>query len=363
MDSTWSAWRHRAPACAVAGASCAQAQSASASTSSLAYARRVSVMRSRAVPAGTVGGRIAGTQKPRCHSAAASATASAFAPTTSGWIAVVEGSRFHRRSAHPFAEARDQRREMLVARAVAADHGKARGKRLGEQRRRGGGEDVGPRRLDECRDHRRMRGDERAGHARGLAERAHVDDALRREAEVRDRPASGVGAAPSTPKPCASSTTSHASNSSRERRAGRAAARVAVHAEHGVGGDELARRRRCGEALAQVGEVAMRIADEIGARQQRAVVEARVIEPVGEDRVAAPGEGGEDRQVGEIAARRTSAPARRRRDRPTPRAPFRAPRAPRSGRRSDATRRRPRPSAPRPRERRRRRPDGSARPR
>ena len=34
-----------------------------------------------------------------------------------------------------------------------------------------------------------MRGDERAGHAGRLAERAHVDDALGREAEVRERAA------------------------------------------------------------------------------------------------------------------------------------------------------------------------------
>ena len=47
----------------------------------------------------------------------------------------------------------------------------------------------------------------------------------------------------------------------------------------------------------------MRIAFEIRARQQRAVVQTSVIEFVGEDRVAAPGKCGEDADVGGIAGR------------------------------------------------------------
>ena len=50
--------------------------------------RRASVTRRRAVPFGTVGGRIAGTQNPRSRSASASSTAAALSPTMSGWIAV-----------------------------------------------------------------------------------------------------------------------------------------------------------------------------------------------------------------------------------------------------------------------------------
>ena len=150
---------------------------------------------------------------------------------------------------------------------------------------------------------------------------------------------------PSTPKPCASSTTSHASNSSASASELRQRREVAVHAEHGVGRDQLPPRRRRREAPPQRGDVAMRIADEIRARKQRAVVEARVVEPVGEDRIAAPGERGQDREVGEIARRerqrpRVGAGSHERRELRS-----RAPRAARSGRRSGATRRRPRPSA------------------
>ena len=56
------------------------------------------------------------------------------------------------------------------------------------------------------------------------------------------------------------------------------------------------------------------IADEFGARQQRAVVQARVVQPVGEDRVVAPRERGQDREIGKIAGRecqRARAVARR----------------------------------------------------
>ena len=57
--------------------------------------------------------------------------------------------------------------------------------------------------------------------------------------------------------------------------------------------------RRC----LQRRRVGMRITDEIRAGEERAVVEARVVQPVGEDRVAAPGERGQDREIGEIPGR------------------------------------------------------------
>ncbi len=59
--------------------------------------------------------------------------------------------------------------------------------------------------------------------------------------------------------------------------------------------------RGSGETRSQRRDVAMRVADELRARQERAVVEAGVVEAIREDRVAAAGERGEDREVREIA--------------------------------------------------------------
>jgi hypothetical protein len=59
-----------------------------------------------------------------------------------------------------------------------------------------------------------MRGHEGARDSRRLAERAHVHDPVRLEAEMGSVPRPPQSPSPSTPKPCASSTTSHASNSS-----------------------------------------------------------------------------------------------------------------------------------------------------
>ena len=106
-------------------------------------------------------------------------------------------------------------------------------------------------------------------------------------------------------------------------------------------------------------DVAVRVADELRARQQRAVVEARVVEPVARRRVAAAGERGQDREVREVAGRERQRARVRRTARRTRRARPRAPRAAPCGRRRDATRRRPRPSARRLRARRRRRRDRS----
>src|SRR5579863_10450538 len=65
--------------------------SASASTS-CSRCMADSVMRSRAVPAGTVGGRIAATQKPAFISATLNASAQADSPTISGCIGVLDAA-------------------------------------------------------------------------------------------------------------------------------------------------------------------------------------------------------------------------------------------------------------------------------
>jgi hypothetical protein len=78
---------------------------------------------------------------------------------------------------------------------------------------------------------------------------------------------------------------------------------VAVHAEDGVGCDQLASRLRRGEPRFERRHVRMRVADEFRSRKQRAIVQARVVQTVAEDRVVAPGERGQDREIREIAGR------------------------------------------------------------
>ena len=81
---------------------------------------------------------------------------------------------------------------MRAAGVIAAQDREARAKRLGDERRRGGREDVGARGLHQRFDDRGMRRHERARDAGRLAERAHVDDALRREPEMGERSAARV---------------------------------------------------------------------------------------------------------------------------------------------------------------------------
>ena len=72
-------------------------------------------MRSRALPAGTVGGRIAGTQMPRSHNARDTASVAALSPMTSGWMALDDGSSRHD-GGRTMAASRSRKRAMLVSR-------------------------------------------------------------------------------------------------------------------------------------------------------------------------------------------------------------------------------------------------------
>ncbi len=178
-----------------------------------------------------------------------------------------------------------------------------RAERLGEQRRRGRREHVGTRGLDERRDHGGMRGDERPGDAGRLAERAHVDDALRGEAEVCERPAAPVLAGTQHAEAVRVVDDEPRVECVGQRGQRRQRREVAVHAEHRVGRDQLAPGRRRRDTPFERRDVAVGIADEFRPRQRGAVVEARVIQAVGEDRVAASRKRGQDREVREIARR------------------------------------------------------------
>ena len=98
--------------------------------------------------------------------------------------------------------------------------------------------DVRTRRLHQRLDDGRMRGDERAGDARRLAERAHDDDALGGKAEMRER---------SAPLAQHAEAMRIVDDQPRvellgQREQRRQRREVAVHAEHRIGRDQLARR-------------------------------------------------------------------------------------------------------------------------
>ena len=99
-----------------------------------------------------------------------------------------------------------------------------------------------------------MRGDERARHARRLAERPHVDDPVAAQAEVRERAAAVADDAEAV------RVVDDQERVVPLRQRGKLGQRrqVAVHAEDRVAGDELARRRGRREAALELREVVVR---------------------------------------------------------------------------------------------------------
>ena len=77
---------------------------------------------------------------------------------------------------------------------------------------------------------------------------------------------------------------------------------IAVHAEHRVGDHQLAARRSWPRAGAPARpDRRCAIALELGARQQRRIVERGMVELVGKHRIAAPDQRGDDAEVGHVA--------------------------------------------------------------
>ena len=92
---------------------------------------------------------------------------------------------------------------------------------------------------------------------------------------------------------------------------------VPVHAEYGVRRDDAHGGSRGFEPRGEGGHVEMRITGETRAREDRAVVEARMVQLVGEDLRVAIGECREDAEVRRSLHDRAG--ARRGRSRPSPR--------------------------------------------
>jgi hypothetical protein len=76
---------------------------------------------------------------------------------------------------------------------------------------------------------------------------------------------------------------------------------VAVHAEHGIGEDQLAPGGAGGEQALERRQIGVRVALAVGARELHGVDQRSVVEAVGEDGVVAPDQRRNDAKVGQVA--------------------------------------------------------------
>ena len=233
----------------------------------------VSVTRSRSVPAGTVGLRMAATQKPRSQQRIGSRPGSApHRGSSMGWMGVVDGISVMPRCAAPLRNRAIDASTRSRRQPCCCDHDpqrRARGR--GHRRRQCRGEDVAARTLQDQLDDVARARHEGTEACRRPCPACPPAAAL----VLTSRPASSRlprPVAPITPRPCASSTSSQACCRAREPRQFRQRRDVAIHAEHAVGGDEAHAtfgRIACSSAL-RIGRVGMPIALQRRASESRA---------------------------------------------------------------------------------------------
>ena len=132
------------------------------------------VTRSRAVPGGTVGGRIACASTPRSSSASAKRHRPALSPTRTGTMCV-SPPRAKPERARGRAQASRVPPQRRPALGLGVDHVERRARRRDRRRRQPGRVDEAARAVHQQVDERARPGDVRAGAAERLAERAHVD--------------------------------------------------------------------------------------------------------------------------------------------------------------------------------------------
>ena len=133
-----------------------------------------SVTRSRLVPAGTVGGRMAGTQKPSARSAADASRARISLPRTTGMIGLGWSGRCEPCVDGPLdqiGQAADERSAF-----VGSQDAQRSERRAGVGGARRGREDVGPGPVDQQIHHVTRRGDETPQRSQRLRERADPHD-------------------------------------------------------------------------------------------------------------------------------------------------------------------------------------------
>ncbi len=227
-------------------------------------------MRMRAVPGGTVGGRIAFTANPPRCSSLATCSAASFAPRITGTICVATRAARQSRSREPVAQRRRNRAKMRPFRIRRARQRKRRPNLPSEIRRHRRAENKCPRAIDQMLPQRAAAAHKRPRASQRLAARVHDREhvALETNSAATPRPSG-----PQTPVACASSTITDASylrasaTSASERRD------VALHAENALGHDHA--RAGAVRGIAQRAfkkfQIAMRINDFRRARKPHAV--------------------------------------------------------------------------------------------
>ena len=185
----------------------------------------------RAVPSGTVGGRMPCAKTPWSSSDAERAIVVSASPMSTGmmWDVVV--------AVHVVAELAQAGAQACGVAGARRRGARARARRWSRRgagggddgRRQRGGEDERARAVDQEIDQRAAAGHVGAEAAERLAERAHLHVDAPLEAERLDQ--SGAARARATPVACASSTITIASWRSARSQIAASGARVAVHAE------------------------------------------------------------------------------------------------------------------------------------
>ena len=167
-----------------------------------------------------------------------------------------------------------------------------------QQRRHGGGVDVGARALHQPLDQRRLARHKCAEHTGRLTQRAHVNNARMINVEMLQHAAAMLAQHAKTMRiveqqPCV--MTLGQCEQFRHRR------NIAIHAEHRVHRNQLALGFAGREQMFQLCKIIVCITFELRARQHAGVVERGVIQPVGKHGVITPQQCSDHAQVSHVA--------------------------------------------------------------
>ena len=258
----------------------------------------VRVTRSRAVPGGTDGGRMAGTKTPASSSRAERAIASAPSPASTGTMAAAGGSTRYPSDARRIETRRPQRPGPPVRLRPADTEGLPGGSDRGG--RWGGVEDVAAGAVAEPLDEVVGARDEAPRRPESLGKRRHDDADPSREAGGLDRP---CAPAPQQPGGVGLVHHQHGAPAVADLGDGAEGGHVPVHREDGVGDDQPPPGGDLGQQAIEVADVGVPVHDHPGSRQPAPVDDAGVVQLVGEDRVLPPGEGCDGAEVGQVSGR------------------------------------------------------------
>ena len=260
-----------------------------ASRSSPRVCDAITARRSREVPSGTVGGRMAWAKTPALERRLAHRIARSASPTTSGTIWVVRAGDVEA-LARPARRAASPRWPGAARRGAAARASSSSAASAPPRPAAGGAVEKmsGRARVDEVLRHVRV-----AARRRRRRSRAPCPACPTMTSTSSLEPGLGDGAAaagPEAPMPCASSTTTRHAVAAGELDDLGQRGDVAVHREHGVGDDERAAPVGLRAAPTRGGRRRSGVDERLGPREAAAVDDRGVVELVGEHDLAAAGQ-------------------------------------------------------------------------